>query len=83
MCHYQPASSHHFRLQLHLPTLVLFPSLSLSVSPPLLVLYVPPTPCVTAAGEGRKMLGPTNVEEKTVKRVKGSEGWSVFAARPP
>lgn len=53
---------------------------SLSVSPPLLVLYVPPTPRVTAAGEERKMLRPTKVEEKTVERVKGSESWSVLAA---
>lgn len=64
-----------------------FPVPPPSVSPPLLVLSVPPTPRVTAAGEERKMLLTTNVEEKTVKRVKGSESWSVFAAhrclRPP
>lgn len=55
-------------------------SLSLSVHPPLLVLYVPPTPCVTAVGEERKMLPPTKVKETTVRRVKGSGSWRVFSA---
>lgn len=54
-----------------------------SLSPslhPCLSFTSPPRRVSQLLGEERKMLRPTNVEEKTVKRVKGSGSWSVFAA---
>lgn len=62
---------------------LLFSRPLLSLSPslhPCLSFTSPPRRVSQLLGEERKMLRPTNVEEKTVKRVKGSGSWSVFAA---